>query len=95
MIANEIGPCIVKVLGPSSIVAKWAWVWPNPWRSYYCWIDMLWLATPAMGHLCLVQEKLLCQSSMIALQSSALTWEARRTLSVAMALCEVLPKPLG
>jgi hypothetical protein len=32
---------------------------------------------------------------MIALQASALTWEVRRTLSVAVALCGALPKPLA
>jgi hypothetical protein len=30
MVAKEIGPCIVKVLGPSSMIAEWAWAWPNP-----------------------------------------------------------------
>jgi hypothetical protein len=95
MVANEIGLCTIKVLGPSSMVAEWAWAWPSPWRSYCCWIDMLWLAAPAMWHLCLVQEKLLCQSLMIALQASALTWEARKTLSVVVASCGALPKPLG
>jgi hypothetical protein len=51
-------------------------------------------ATLVVWCLCLVQEKLLlCQSSKIALQTTALTCEAKRTLSMVVALCGALPMP--